>query len=143
MKKLLFLLMLSVVFALTANAQIPKQFVGSYEFGEDGGKTGGGTVIYVGHDLNVKPDGIATLTANGYQTSNHVIAKAKVVGTKLQLLFEKYGEDHNGSRDLKGGELLLTIEYKKVKKKKLLWTTFSKYSPAVFEAKKGGGVYFQ
>lgn len=76
MYKLVILLMLSVAFVFTANAQTAK-FVGTYEFGEDGGRTAGGTAIFVGHDLNIKADGTATLTANGYQTSRRYYCQNK------------------------------------------------------------------
>ena len=143
MKKLLILLTLSFAFVFTANAQNAK-FAGSYEFGEDGGKTAGDTVIYVGHDLQISADGTATLVANGYQTSKDIIAKTKTVGSKLQLIFVKYNAAGiNTFESYKGGEILLTLEYKTVKGKKVLWTTFGEYKPAVFEAKKGGGIYFK
>jgi hypothetical protein len=141
MKKLLFLLMLSVAFALTANAQT--NFAGKYEFYEDGGKTAGGTAVFVGHDLTINADGSGKLTAAGYQTSKDIFIKTKTVGSKLQILFVKFGEDQTGATDLEDGNLLLTLEYKTVKKKKVLWTTFGKYNPAVFDAKKGGGIYFK
>jgi hypothetical protein len=141
MKKLLSLLMLSVVFAISANAQT--NFAGKYIFYEDGGKTAGGTGIGVGHDLEINSDGTATLTANGFQTSKYLICKAKIDGSKMQLFFEKYGEENYGPTDLSGGELLLTLELKTVKKKKVLWTTFSKYEPSVVSFKKSGGVFFK
>jgi Family of unknown function (DUF5991) len=141
MKKLLFLLMLSVAFVFTANAQ--GNFVGKYEFFEDGGKNAGGTAIFVGQDLTINADGSGKLTAAGYQTSKEIFFNTKVVGSKLQVLFEKYGEDHSGPTNLEAGSLLLTLEYKTVKKKKVLWTTFAGYTPAVFNAKKGGGIYYK
>ena len=143
MNKLLILLMLGIAFVFTANAQTAK-FVGTYEFGEDGGRTAGGTAIFVGHDLNIKADGTATLTANGYQTSRDIIAKTKMVGTKLQVIFDKYNaEGFNAFESYKGGALLFTFEWKTVKGKKVLWTTFGKYEPVVNSAKKSGGVYFK
>ncbi len=141
MNKLLIVLMLSVAFAVTANAQT--NFVGKYFFSEDGGKTAGGTGIFVGHDLEINSDGSATLTANGYQTSKYLICKTKINGSKMQLMFEKYSEDNYGPTDLSGGELLFTLEYKKVKGKKVLWTTFSKYEPSIAGFKKSGGIYFK
>jgi hypothetical protein len=142
MKKLLILLMLSVAFVFTANAQA--NFVGTYQFSEDGGRTAGGTAIIVGHDLTINADGTGRLTAVGYQTSKEMFIKTKLVGTKLQVIFDKYDPDGaNTFESYKGDEILLTIEYKTVKKKKVLWTTFGKYEPVVGTAKKGGGVYFK
>jgi Family of unknown function (DUF5991) len=142
MNKLLIILMLSAAFALTANAQIAN-YVGSYEFSEDGGKTAGGTAVFVGHDLTINADGSGKLTAAGYQTSKELFVKTKLVGSKLQILFVEYGEDQTVPTELKADTLLLTLEYKTVKKKKVLWTTFSGYAPVVFDAKKGGGIYFK
>jgi hypothetical protein len=141
MKNLLILLMLSVAFVFTANAQT--NFVGKYEFYEDGGKNAGGTAIFVGQDLTINADGSGKLTAAGYQTSKDIFIKTKAVGSKLQILFVKFGEDQTGPTDLEVDDLLLTIEYKTVKKKKVLWTTFGKYNPAIYEAKKGGGIYYK
>lgn len=144
MKNLFIILILSLTFVFTVNAQSIKQFVGNYEFSEDGGKTFGGTAIFVGHDLQIKSDGTANLTANGYQTSKDIICQTKPVGTKLQVIFVKYNPDgFNTFEKYKGGEVLLTLEWKIIKKKKVLWTTFGEYAPAVFEAKKGGGIYFK
>jgi hypothetical protein len=143
MNKLLIILMLSVAFVFSANAQVAN-YVGSYEFSEDGGRTAGGTAIFVGHELKINADGTGRLTAAGYQTSKEVFVKTKAVGKKLQVIFEKYDEDGTNSfTPFKGGEILLTIEYKTVKKKKVLWTTFGEYNPVVFDAKKGGGIYFK
>jgi Family of unknown function (DUF5991) len=142
MKKLLVLLMLSIAFVFAANAQT--NFVGKYEFYEDGGKTAGGTAVFVGHDLTINSDGTGKLTAAGYQTSKEMFIKTKLVGTKLQVIFDKYDtEGSNTFESYKGNEILLTLEYKTVKKKKVLWTTYVKYSPVVFDAKKDGGIYFK
>lgn len=134
--------MFSLFAVISANAQ--KNYVGSYEFSEDGGKTAGGTVVYVGHDLQIKSDGTATLTANGFQTAKDYICKTKIVGSKLQIIFQKNNPEREAtSEPYKGGEILLTLEWKTVKGKKVLWTTFGKYRPSVNEAKKGGGIYFK
>jgi hypothetical protein len=142
MNKLLILLMLSVAFVFSVNAQT--NFVGKYEFSENGGKTAGGTAVFVGHGLKIKSDGTANLTANGYQTSKDIICKTKLVGAKLQIIFDKHNPDgFNTFETYKSGELLLTLEWKTVKKKNILWTTFGKYEPVVGDAKKGGGIYFK
>jgi hypothetical protein len=142
MKKSLILLVVSLFFVFSANAQ--KNYVGSYEFSEDGGQTAGGTAILVGHDLQIKSNGTATLTANGFQTARDYLCKTKLVGSKLQIIFKKYNrEGVNTFKTYKGGEILLTLQWKTVKGKKVLWTTFGKYQPSVNDAKKGGGIYFK
>jgi hypothetical protein len=143
MNKLLILLMLSVAFVFSANAQ-NSNYVGKYEFSEDGGKTAGGSAVFVGHGLQIKSDGTAIVTVDGYQTSKHIHAKTKKVGAKMQLIFYKYdAENHAGPEILSEGDLLMTLEWKTVKGKKVLWTTFAKHNPSVFDAKKGGGIYFK
>ncbi len=141
MNKLLIILMLSVAFVFSANAQ---NYVGSYEFYEDGGKTAGGTGVQVGHELKINADGNGSLTAAGYQTSKEMFIKTKAVGKKLQVIFDKYDEAGvNSFTPFKGGEILLTLEWKTVKGKKVLWTTFGKYEPVVVNFKKTGGNYFK
>lgn len=142
MKKLLILLMLSVVFVFSANAQT--NYAGKYEFYEDGGKTVGGTGVQVGHELQIDSDGTGRLNAAGFQTAKEMFIKTKAVGNKLQVIFDKYDEAGvNSTTPYTGGEVLLTLEWKTVKGKKVLWTTFGKYEPSVFTAKKAGGVYFK
>lgn len=140
MYKLLMLLSLCAVFVFSANAQ---SYVGKYEFTEDGGRTAGGTGIVIGHDLTINADGTGRLTAAGYQTSKEMFIKTKEVGKKLQVIFDKYDEEGaNMFTPYKGGEVLFTLEWKTVKAKKVLWTTFGKYEPVAIEFKKSGGKYF-
>ena len=143
MNKLLILLVLSVAFVFSANAQVAN-YVGKYEFSEDGGRTAGGTAIFVGHDLKINADGTGRLTAAGYQTSKEIFVKTNVVGKKLQIVFNKYDEDGTNSfTPYTGGEVLFTLEWKTIKGKKVLWTTFGQYEPVVNNAKKAGGIYFK
>ncbi len=144
MKKLLILMVLTAICAFSANAQTLKTFAGKYELFEDGGKTAGGTAIYVGHSLKINADGGVTLTADGYQTARDLICTAKIEGGKLNIYFTLYNADGTNSlTDYNADDLMLTLEYKQVKGKKVLWTTFGKYTPVVNSAKKGGGVYFK
>lgn len=143
MNKLFILLMLGITFVFTANAQTA-QFVGTYEFSEDGGKTTGGTAIFVGHGLTINADGSGKLTTAGYQTAQEMFVKTKLVGTKFQVIFDKYDSDGtNAFKNYKGGELLFIFEWKTVKGKKVLWTTFEKYGPVFNSVKKSGGIYFK
>ena len=142
MYKLLILLTLCAAFVFSANAQT--NYVGKYEFYEDGGKTAGGTGVQVGHELQINSDGTGRLNAAGFQTAKEMFIKTKAVGNKLQVIFDKYDEDGvNSFTSYTGGEVLLTLEWKTVKGKKVLWTTFGKYEPSVLTAKKSGGVYFK
>lgn len=144
MKKLLCLLLLSIAFVFSANAQSLKDYVGKYEFSEDGGKTAGGDPIFVGHDLEIKADGGAALTANGFQTARDLLGVAKFEGGKLNIYFTLYNsEGVNTFTPYEGDDLLLSLEWKTVSGKKVLWTNFGKYEPSVITAKKSGGVYFK
>lgn len=143
MKNLLCLL-LSIAFVFSANAQSLKDYAGKYEFFEDGGKTAGGDPIFVGHDLEIKEDGGVTLTANGFQTARDLLGVARLEGGKLNIYFTLYNsEGVNTFTPYEGDDLLLTLEWKTVSSKKVLWTNFRKYEPSVITAKKNGGVYFK
>jgi hypothetical protein len=134
-----------LVLNLIANAASPQDiWIGTYEFGEDGGKTTGGTVIFVHHELTVMSgdDGlIATLKSNGYQTSKDLICKVKAEGNKLLVYFESYGED-NVFEPYAKGELLLTLEKKADKGKVVIVTHWGKFLPIVPKNERSGKVYF-
>jgi hypothetical protein len=145
MNKVLMILMLTVSFAFAANAQIPSQFVGTYKFGETGEQVTATMNNYFNHELKIDADGGATLVAGGYESARNLICLAKSVGSKVMVYFTLYNteEGSNSSTTYESDELLLTLEYKTVKGKKVLWTTWGKYTPKVGAAKKGGGVYFE
>jgi hypothetical protein len=68
------------------------EWIGRYEFSEDGGKNAVGTAIFVQHELEVVEgdDGlIAFLKSNGYQTSKDLICtseqrKGRALGERLE-----------------------------------------------------------
>src|SRR5215217_651709 len=98
------------LFCLAANAQ--KEWLGTYVFDEDGGKTAGGTSIFISHriDINESDDGlIATIESNGYQTSKELICTTKTEGARLLIYFDSYGEN-NMFEPYEKGDLLLTLE---------------------------------
>ena len=75
------------IFAIAAAAQA--DWVGNYEFSEDGGRTAGGTVIFIQHDIEIASgdDGlIAFVKSNGYQTSKDLICTAKIEGGRLNII---------------------------------------------------------
>jgi len=145
MNKVLMVLMLTLSFAFAANAQIPSQFVGTYKFDETGGQVTATMNDYFNHELKIDADGGATLVASGYESARNLIGTAKSVGSKVMVYFTLYNteEGSNSSTPYESDELLLTLEYKTVKGKKVLWTTWGKYAPKLGAAKKGGGVYFE
>jgi hypothetical protein len=144
MKKILILFSIIMALSLSAWAQNVASFAGSYEFSEDGGRNAGGTAIYIGHDLTVNADGSAKLTANGYQTSKSLLCYTKATGNKLLVYFDSYHEDDlYKNPDKKTGDLLLTLEKKKLGGKLVVWTYWGKYEPIIFQVRKKGGVYFK
>lgn len=142
MKKTSFglVILISALF-LTFAVNAQNSWVGSYEFDEDGGKTAGGTAIFVNHriDISETDDGlIAMIQSNGYQTSKDLVGKAKEQGDKLLIYFEYYGEN-NVFETYEKGDLLLTLE----RKKNDILTTWGKFQPIVPKNEKSGKVYFR
>jgi hypothetical protein len=134
---------LTLMFVAVSLAQ--NEWAGTYTFDEDGGKTaGGGTVIFVTHELSVfeTDDGLrATLKSNGYQTSTDLHCKVKISGNKMEIIFDSYGED-NVHETFSPGDLLLTLEKKSVKGKTELLTWWGKFTPALPEKPKTGKLFF-
>lgn len=142
--KIIVSLVLISIFSLAANAQ-SSVWVGTYEFNEDGGKTTGGTEIFISHQIEIRETGdslIATLQSNGYQTSKDLIATAKTEGNKLMIYFESYGEN-NVFETFEPGDLLLTLERMTVKNKTEILTHWNKFLPVVTKNEKSGRVYFK
>ena len=113
---------------------------GTYEFTEVGGKTTGGSVIVVTHQLKVfeKAGGLgATLTSNGYQTSTDLNCSVKIEGRKLQVYFESYGKD-NMFNLVEKGDLLLTLERTTVRGKSAVVTHWGTVRPIMPRHEKPG-----
>jgi hypothetical protein len=142
MTKLASIVVVFLILAQRVAAQT--DWKGSYYFGEDGGKTAGGTGIFIEHRLEIF-DGdnelAATLQSNGYQTSADLICTAKVDAAKLMIYFQSYGED-NMFEKYKPGDLLLTLERKTEKGKTVILTYWGKFTPAISTNAKSGKVYF-
>lgn len=140
--KILISALFIALFSLAANAQ--KEWLGSYVFDEDGGKTAGGTAIFISHQIDISEadDGlIATIQSNGYQTSKELLCTTKTQGGKLLIYFESYGEN-NVLEPYEKGDLLLTLERKTVKNKTEILTYWGKFEPIVPKNEKTGKVYF-
>lgn len=117
---------------------------GIYTFDEDGGKTAGGTAIFVTHELEIieTDEGFsAVLKSNGYQTSRDLHCSARVEGTKLMVFFESYGED-NVFEPYSEGDLLLTLEQKSSKNGEIFVTYWGAFKPILKKNEKPGKVYF-
>lgn len=143
MKGLLFSILLLVFAGIPAFAQ--SSWVGSYEFDEDGGKTAGGTPIYIVHQMDITEGDnglVVMIQSNGYQTSRDLVCTAKVEGGKLNIYFEGYGEN-NTFEPYEPGDLLLSLESKTVKSKTQLLTWWGKFKPVVQKNEKTGQVYFK
>lgn len=132
-----------MLFCLVASAQ--QEWLGSYVFDEDGGKTAGGTAIFISHRINVveSDDGlIAMIESNGYQTSKDLVCTTKTAGGKLLIYFDSYGEN-NVFEPYEKGDLLLTLERRPDKKSPEILTFWGKFQPIVPKNEKTGKVYFQ
>lgn len=140
MRKCFICVCLTFLFAGSVSAQ--RDWLGHYTFEEDGGRTAGGTGIFIMHELTVMEtdDGlIAHLESNGYQTSKDLNCKAVVKGNKLEIYFESYGEN-NIFETNSPGDLLLTLVRPKGKTE--LLTFWGKFTPMVPKNEKTGKVYF-
>lgn len=143
LSKISLVLLFSMLLCFAVNAQ--SEWLGSYEFGEDGGKTAGGTVIFISHQIDIleSDDGlIAMIKSNGYQTSKDLVATTKIEGSKISFYFESYGED-NMFENYEKGDLLFSLERKTVKGKTQILTFWGKFQPVVPKNEKTGKVYFQ
>jgi hypothetical protein len=143
-KKSALLLFFTLLLCFSASAQ--KEWLGAYEFDEDGGRTAGGTAITISHRIEIveSADGLlAMVRSNGYQTSKDLVCLAKPQGGgKLLLYFESYGED-NVFEPYAKGDLLLTLERKTAGGKTEILTHWNKFTPIVPKNEKSGKVYFQ
>ncbi len=140
-----FFIFAAFLFSLSIAVNAQNQWLGSYEFGEDGGKTAGGTMIFISHQIDIleSDDGlIAMIRSNGYQTSKDLIATTKIEGSKISFYFESYGED-NVFENYEKGDLLLTLEQKSEKGKTNILTFWGKFQPVVPKNEKTGKVYFK
>ncbi len=143
--KIFFTLLLCLYLCLCGCANAQTNWVGSYEFDEDGGKTAGGTAIFITHELFIEQTEsglLATLNSNGYQTSSELIGTAKAEGDKLLIYFDSYGEN-NMFEKYEQGDLLLTLEKKTLKGKTEILTFWNKFQPAIEKNEKAGKVYFK
>lgn len=130
-------------FAVFAHAQ--SIWTGTYEFSEDGGKTAGGSVIFIKHKIDITEENgkrDAHITSNGFQTSRDVYADAKISGDKLLLYFREAGEDNFTSKYEKG-DLLLTLERKEIEGKTKILTEWNAFGPMIEKNEKSGEVYFE
>jgi hypothetical protein len=127
-----------------ASAFSQNQWLGVYEFSEDGGKNAGGTTILVTHRLEImtSEDGlIATIESNGYQTSKDLLCKVRIKGDKAYIYFEGYGEN-NVFESFQKGQLMMTLENKREGAKPTLLTHWGVFKPVVPKNEKTGKVYF-
>jgi predicted metalloendopeptidase len=82
----------------------------------------------------------AEITANGYQTQVQIQALATAAGAKLQLRFERDGEEQMFKGRYKPGAMLLELERGGGQR---LLTHWGAYAPATRERFRNPGVYFK
>ena len=128
--------------AAGARAEAPA-WTGNYSYIEDGGRNAGGAAVIVTHEISVTREGgqyKAEITANGYQTQVQIQALATAAGAKLQLRFERDGEEQMFKGRYKPGALLLELERGGGQR---LLTHWGAYAPATRERFRNPGVYFK
>lgn len=126
-----------------ARAEKAPDWQGRYSYTEDGGKNAGGAAMIVTHEIAVTRDGMqykAEITANGYQTQTHMFAQGTASGAKLQLRFERDGDDQMFKGRYKPGALLLELERGSGTR---VLTHWGAYTPATRERFRNPGVYFK
>jgi Family of unknown function (DUF5991) len=131
----------AVLCALATFATAQADWKGSYTFTENLGKNAGGVTMMVTHQIDIVEGGdglAASVTSNGYQTSVDLMCSVKIVGTKLMIYFENYGED-NMFEPYTQGDLLLTLE----RKGKTLLTHWGKFTATFDKNQRSGKVYFE
>jgi hypothetical protein len=121
-------------------------WVGEYTFGESGGRTAGGTVIYVVHQLTIERDGQrlrARLESNGYQTFAAFECEARVEGGRLRVFFARHADENALQRgDYERGDHLFDLARSGRGRRARLLTYFDKFRPH-FRRARAGGVYFE
>jgi hypothetical protein len=143
MTRLIFAAATILVLGLGAARAEAPEWAGHYSYTEDGGKTAGGSAIIVTHEIAVTREGggyKAEITANGYQTQVQIFALATVSGNKLQLRFEKDGDEQMFKGRYQPGALLLELERGGGKR---ILTHWGAYTPATRERFRNPGVYFK
>ena len=129
-----------------ADAAHLDSWVGEYSFGESGGRTAGGTVIYVVHQLKVEREGGGGLRArfesNGYQTYAAFECEARVEAGRLKIFFTRHADENVFLRgDYERGDHLFTLARSGRGRRARLLTYFGKFRPQ-FRRPRQGGVYF-
>ena len=117
---------------------------GTYTFQEGGGRTAGGTGMFIEHTIKVYRRGeelITDLDAAGFQVSVSLRCVAKAEGTRLNFYFESYRED-NITEPYRRGQLFLSLERSTSRGKIRILTYWAAYRPA-FKTLKNGRVYFK
>jgi hypothetical protein len=119
-------------------------WVGDYTFTEDGGKTAGGSAIFVIHSLAIRKEAgtlLAEITSQGYQTSRSLAGVVKVAGNEARVYFKSYGEG-NMYEPYREGDLLLTLRRVAQRGRTRILTYWNAFEPAV-KPLGNGRVYFK
>jgi hypothetical protein len=132
--------------AVARTADRLDEWVGEYSFDEDGGRTAGGSVIYVVHQLTVEREGgalKARLESNGYQTYAASECEARVEAGRLKIFFLRHADENVFLRgDYKAGDHLLTLARSGRGRRARLLTYWGKFRPQ-FRRARQGRVYFE
>lgn len=131
-------------YATKQGSQTSVDWEGTYTFNEGGGRTTGGTGMFVEHTIKVFRRGeelVADVDAAGFQVSVSLRCVAKAEGDRLNLFFESYRED-NIRESYRRGQLLLSLRYLISRGKARILTYWAAYGPAL-RTPRSGRVYFR
>jgi hypothetical protein len=136
-----------VALAQGRRAQGPAEaWVGEYVFEEDGGRTAGGSPIYVVHQLTVAREGgalTARLESNGYQTYAAFMCEARVEAGRLKIFFTRHADENVFLRgDYRRGDLLVSLARSGSGRRARLLTYWGKFRPQ-FGRPRQGRAYFR
>lgn len=129
--------------AAAARAETAPDWTGRYSYTESGGRTAGGTGIVVTHEIAVTRDGAqyrAEIGASGYQTQVQIHALGTALGNRLQLRFERDGEEQMFKGRYRPGAMLLELERIGGRRLRTHWGA---YTPATTERFRNPGIYFK
>lgn len=121
-------------------------WVGECTFDEDGGRTAGGSPIYIVHQITVTREGgalKARLESNGYQTFVAIECDARLEAGRLKLFFARHADENVFPRgEYRPGDLLLALARAGRGPRPRLLTYWGAFRPQ-FRRPRQGRVFFR
>ncbi|RYG58994.1 hypothetical protein EON80_26245, partial [bacterium] len=115
---------------------------GTYVYEEDGGRTAGGTVIFITHTLQLwRKNGNWTgrLESNGYQTYINAVVAGKARGNQMDILFQSRDPETRSPLARRGDRLFSLLNGPN----RRLQTRWGVFYPVSMEKAPRPGIYFR